>query len=294
EARRNNALLTEARLSTYVGDSARALQLAEELRRSKVLGYQAGRFVVFTPIIGGRAGLHELSAARRELADVGDHLVGRVALAARIALVAEDWPQVLELGPRVLEESRDAAINTRLRCSYSALALVKLDRLPEAEAVLTETPLDSEPCVRVRAVAAEAAGDRRLADHWFGEAVRMAPSAPHAAAEWGRAKLARGDRLGAAALFAQAHRISPRYADATVWWGEALLAEDDATGAVDKFAQAAKLAPRWGRLHLKWGEALAKLGKVEEARAKWRAAATMDLTLAERAELQALTQKRTT
>ena len=174
-----------------------------------------------------------------------------------------------------------------------SLALVKLGRLPEAEAVLTETPLDSEPCVRVRAVAAEVAGDRRLADHWFGEAIRMAPSAPHAAAEWGRAKLARGDRLGAVALFAQAHRISPRYADATVWWGEALLAGGDAQGAAAKFAEAEKLAPRWGRLHLKWGEALAKLGKAAEAQAKWRAAAGMDLTAAERAELARVSPKRT-
>lgn len=40
-------------------------------------------------------------------------------------------------------------------------------------------------------------------------------------------------------------------------------------------------------LHLKWGEALAAQGKADEARAKWRTAAGMDLTAAERAALKA-------
>ena len=64
----------------------------------------------------------------------------------------------------------------------------------------------------------------------------------------------------------------------------------DAAGRTGRYIRvtAAKLAPRWGRLHLKWGEALAKLGKADEAGAKWRAAATMDLVPADRAELAAL------
>ncbi|MDB5442942.1 MAG: hypothetical protein JWP73_1318, partial [Phenylobacterium sp.] len=43
----------------------------------------------------------------------------------------------------------------------------------------------------------------------------------------------------------------------------------------------------WGRLHLKWGEALAKLGRRDEARTQLRAAAGMDLSAADRVELDA-------
>jgi len=39
------------------------------------------------------------------------------------------------------------------------------------------------------------------------------------------------------------------------------------------------------RTQLKWSQALAAEGKAAEAQAKWRAAAGMDLTPAERAEL---------
>ena len=63
--------------------------------------------------------------------------------------------------------------------------------------------------------------------------------------------------------------------------------------AVRKFETAVTLAPRWGRLHLKWGEALARLGKMNEARAKWTAAAGMDLTPSERAELATVSRKST-
>ncbi|MDB5454233.1 MAG: hypothetical protein JWO33_2811, partial [Caulobacteraceae bacterium] len=68
-------------------------------------------------------------------------------------------------------------------------------------------------------------------------------------------------------------------------WGEALMAKGDFKGAVAKFEQASRHAPRWGRLHMKWGEALAKLGKAAEAKARFAAAAGMDLKPAERAEL---------
>ena len=77
------------------------------------------------------------------------------------------------------------------------------------------------------------------------------------------------------------------FADNHEGWGEILLARGDAAGAIAKFQEAQKTAPRWARLHLKWGEALVKLGKRDEARAQFKAAATMDLTADERAELAA-------
>jgi Flp pilus assembly protein TadD len=77
------------------------------------------------------------------------------------------------------------------------------------------------------------------------------------------------------------------YADNWQGWGEALLKKGDAAGAVARFAEAEKSAPRWARLHLKWAEALARLGRRDEARAHLKAAAAMDLTPSERAELAA-------
>ena len=53
-----------------------------------------------------------------------------------------------------------------------------------------------------------------------------------------------------------------------------------------KFAAADKDAPRWGRNHLRWGEALARLGRADQARAQWRAAA--DLSSADQAKLRRL------
>ena len=63
------------------------------------------------------------------------------------------------------------------------------------------------------------------------------------------------------------------------------MRKGDFAGAVAKFKQADKHAPRWGRNHLRWGEALAKLGEADEAKAQFAAAAGMDLSVADRAEL---------
>ena len=126
------------------------------------------------------------------------------------------------------------------------------------------------------------------ADRWYAEAVRQAPALPFAQTDWGRIRLQRGDIDGALELAADAHAKTADFADPLELWGEALLAKNDAKGAAARFSKAAQFAPRWGRLHLKWGEALAKLGKADEARAKWGAASGMDLTPTERARVTAL------
>jgi tetratricopeptide (TPR) repeat protein len=168
-----------------------------------------------------------------------------------------------------------------------AYAMARSGDLAGAKALIATTPLDSYDAVIMRGRVAELAGDHRAADHWFGEAVKMAPSIGFAPEAWAEALLARGDLPGAIAKAGQAHAKAPRLADPLEVWGEALLAEGDSRGATGKFAEAAPLAPRWGRLHIKWGEALAKLGKADEAHAQWKAAAGMDLTAAERAALSA-------
>ena len=105
--------------------------------------------------------------------------------------------------------------------------------------------------------------------------------------------LAGGDLAGAIAKFKEANKRGPRFADSLEGWGEALMAQGDLKGAVAKFSQANEYAPKWDRVHLKWGEALSGQGKTAEARAQFAQAAALDLTPAERAELQGVTRKRT-
>lgn len=279
---------------------------------AEAVGDYAGALAIFrggfaTPRAGFReniaatqlAALHEITAARRELnrfeplsaADI----LRRRGPAARVAEAARDWSMALaEWDAYVAARTQNAPgfVNHRAT-ARRAEALTRLGRTGEAAALVAATPLDCEPCVQARGAVAAALGRRAEADHWYGEAVRMAPLSPFAAEAWGRARLARGDPDGAADAFRVAAGRGPRWADPVEGEGEALLAKGDARGAATKFAAAAKLAPRWGRLHLKWGEALAKLGKADEARAKRRAVAAMDLTPAERAELAALSRERT-
>ena len=117
--------------------------------------------------------------------------------------------------------------------------------------------------------------------------MRQAPSPPLAYAEWARARLDRGDPDGAIALSKLAAAKGPHFADPLETWGEALLAKGDFAGAASRFAEADKLAPHWGANHLHWGEALARLGRREESRSQLRAAAGLDLTAGDRAELKA-------
>ena len=55
--------------------------------------------------------------------------------------------------------------------------------------------------------------------------------------------------------------------------------------ALERFEDANKYAPNWGRLHMKWGEALGYVGRRDEARAQYRIASTLDLSVADKAEL---------
>ena len=57
-----------------------------------------------------------------------------------------------------------------------AEVLLKLGRRDEAQALIARTPLDCYDCVRVRGLAAQAAGDAAAAQRWFAEA--GAPRAP--------------------------------------------------------------------------------------------------------------------
>ena len=213
------------------------------------------------------------------------------------AAIAEDWVGVLAGADRLdaaasaLPPDRRSVVQqvrSVILQPLRAEALARLGRVAEAEALIAPTPMDCDRCLTVRGVVAEAAGDRAAADRWFAEAARLTPSLPRARLVWGRARLARGDLDGAIRLFRQAEERGPRWADPLKYEGDALAAGRDWDGALSRYAAAAERAPRWGALHLAWGRALAASGNRDDALAKWRAAAAMDLSAADRAEVQRL------
>lgn len=304
----HGALAAEAR---KIGDHASALEEIElaikgaPLERAGAVGVAKANRVV------ALGGLHRISDARAMLTAYGDdagqsramladHYVEGLSIAnAQTAIAAGDWDEAYRQasGLEAMVQALPADFKRRQRYVellptmvwlHQAEALAHMGRMQEAQALAARMPSDCYPCIRARARIAAFAGQNAEADRWFAEAERQAPGFVAASTEWGEAMLRRGDLDRAIAKLKQAHRIGPKFADPLAYWGEALLAKGDAKAATAKFAEADKFAPKWGRLHLKWAQALAKLGKADDARAQLKAAAGLDLTPAERAELTAL------
>ena len=246
-------------------------------------------------------GLHQPSLARHLIADLAlpepTNGILRIAwfevFRARIQADAAnaDWSRaaadIAEARRFVAQYPDLAPYDLSYLTPMQALTEARRGDLAAARLTITPTATDCDLCQRVRGLLSARAGDLPAARSEFAAARVLAPHLPHADLDEGRMFLEQGDPGQAITRFAAANRLAPRFADTLAYWGEALLVQGDARGAARKFTDAAKLAPRWGRLHLKWGEALAKLGKTDEARAKWRAAATMDLSSADRAALKA-------
>ncbi len=279
-------------LALRSADYAEALRLAKAREGQPLLGFMnptQGSALNMARILGG---LHETGRAAALIQDYAPRdrtEINRLA-GTRLLLDVEnqDWDLLLrdaEGALALLATYPDKGVlNVRVP-TMRALALAQLGRFAEAQAQIAQTPLDCEPCVVVRGQIAELAGQPKIADHWLGQAVKMAPSLPHATEEWGRVLLVRGDEAGAIEKFKLANKRQPNFADPLQGWGEALLAQGKAKAAVAKFREADKTAPNWGRNHLLWGEALAKVGKADEARDQWSKAGRLDLTPAERARL---------
>jgi tetratricopeptide (TPR) repeat protein len=166
-----------------------------------------------------------------------------------------------------------------------AYALAKIGDFVGAQSAINATPDDCYNCVRTRGEIAALQRNWSGAAYWFADAVRQAPSVPFAYADWGAMLLAKGDCDGAIAKFKLAYQKGPHFADPLEMWGEALIAKNRSDLALAKFEEANKFAPNWGRLHLKWGEALLWSGDADGARKQFAAAAALDVTPAERAEL---------
>src|SRR5205085_781142 len=271
-------LVTEGAMASIMLDHATQLDRRLANAHGDNLGAMSSRESLVLPVAEARAAAHEgargwAEAAGFEPQRPADVLPKAVAL-WRIAWLRQDWQAILDAEP---PSSAPATLAVR------GEALVRLGRLAEAQALVATFPLDCQPCALDRAWLAEARGERALADQWFSEASRIAPSLPSGPLAWGQTLLARGVLDKAERQFQDALRRSPRAEEALEALGELRLAKDDAGAAGKHFAAALKLTPKWGRAHLKWGEALAKLGKADQARAHFAVAAGLDLTPTERA-----------
>lgn len=238
-------------------------------------------------------GAHEVSRGLRIIrADDAASEIGLTAadLAATVnPWVRANWAEAAAAMERIEAAlSADASMRMWMATQFRPIrivALARTGRLAEAEALAAAQPGGCYYCLLARGEVAAIAGRPAEADRWFAEGVRRGPSLPLGYLRWGQAKLARGDRAGAIALFQQAAEKGPRWADPLKLWGDALAAGGDHAGAMRKYRQAAQRAPRWGGLMLAWGRSLAATGRADEARAKYRAAAGLDLTAAERVEV---------
>ena len=164
--------------------------------------------------------------------------------------------------------------------------LARIGKVTEAEALLAPLELDCYPCLLARGEVAAAKGDHTGARRWVAEAARQGPSLPFAHDALGRVLAAAGDGTGAEAAFAEAVRIQPRWADPFKHHGDVVARVGQHEKAARLYEKAARHAPRWGALHIAWGQVLWRAGKHEEARARFRAAAGMDLSPADRTRLQ--------
>jgi hypothetical protein len=279
--------------ANVLGDFARAAEVAVQAYDHDTPGFSVRLFALVDPILD-HAGLAAALAraptpkdARQTVTAAADENLARLAHAFTLG----DWAGVVS-AYNALDLSQLAPGNqlsrTLMAAPLAAIAEARLGQAAQAQALIATTPLDCYRCVDARGVIASAAGDWAGADRWFAEAQRLAPSPPFAYADQAQSRLARGDVAGAVALLQTAYAKSPHYADGLELWGEALARRGDYAGAAAKYAEADRYAPQWGRNHLMWAEALAKSGKAAEARAQKDAAAGLELTAADRAELNGL------
>jgi tetratricopeptide (TPR) repeat protein len=291
--RREQTMRIGSQLAASVGDWREARARTRENLGKHFLGDgSTGNAGPSAAMAMTSAAMHDIRQAHADLAAydaVTSSDLERYRMATMDArLSAEDWAGVVAAADAVLTDQEllpDKGVHRPIPRAQKALALAHLGRMAEAQGLIGATPLDCQPCVVGRGEIAAQAGQPALADHWFGEAVKMAPSLPMASTAWGRVLLDRGQTDRAIAQLEIANTRGPHFADPLSWWGEALLRKGETRAAIKKFREADKYAPRWGRNHLLWGDALAKLGKPDKAREQWRAAAGMDLSAANRARV---------
>ena len=209
--------------------------------------------------------------------------------ATQAKLEARLSPPGRPTGP-VVDRMRAAEDLTRLTrdVPLRVQALILRSRFDEARALAATTPEDCHACVIARGEAASALKAWGEADLWFARAKTLAPSLPWAHLAEGRSRLARSDLAGAEAALKASQERAPRLAEVRYEQGLLALRRDDSAAAVRAFKAAAERAPQWGRLHKVWGEAKAGRGRSDAARSLWTKALGMDLSPADRVQVERL------
>ena len=220
---------------------------------------------------------HPIDPEYRRFADI---LLGRFRTAANEGAAA----QVFFEKPGV----RKAILERRVDIPERALVAAALGDFTTARALIAATPPDCTDCERTRANIETLARNWDGAAHWFAVAAAQAPDYPYTWSDWGAMLLRKGDTDGAIAKLALAHAKGPHFADPLEMWGEALIAKNRSDLALAKFEEANKYAPSWGRLHLEWGKALVWSGDRAAARNQSDIASRLDLSAAERRQLDVL------
>jgi tetratricopeptide (TPR) repeat protein len=207
-----------------------------------------------------------------------------------VAYAQQDWKRATELGDRIAPVVVAAVASDRGYQPYVGARLeyarAMSGDIATAEVNLAKLRFACDPCLRARARIAALKHDWSTAGHLFAVVSARSPHIPFTDEEWGRVLLAKGDIAAAAAKFESAHKKGPRYADPLEGWGEALMLQNRSDLALAKFEEANKYAPNWGRLHLKWGEALTYAGNAAAAKKQFALAATLFMTLSDKAELR--------
>src|SRR5690606_38922878 len=125
---------------------------------------------------------------------------------------ATERDRLIEVLAAVDDYERDPTQSDPTAVTRTALAnaYARLGQIAEARSVIAPTALDCAPCVRARGLVEAYAGNGRGADHWLGQAVRIAPSLPAAHRDWAEAYLARRDPARAIDQARQAVQKGPR------------------------------------------------------------------------------------
>lgn len=290
-------LVAERLTSDLTGDRQGAIRALAGDQAFDALAIRAEQMALNHDVAGAKALLANGAQGTSDAQRLPYVLYGDLLLPDYAQAVALDrWAEALASIEATDSAAASAAAKTpimnvvraRQLAPRRAVALARLDRHAEAEAIARQLPTDCYRCLIARAEVAELLGNRGLADRWFEAAVRNGPSLPFAHQSWGMARAARGELDRASAAFAAAIRLGPGWSDPHKSQGDLLARQGEFEEAILRYRTAARLSPRWGALHLEWGRALLQSGEKEEGRAKLRAAAGMDLAPLDRARLRRL------
>lgn len=287
---KTNRLESEMDEAELIGDFRRVLDLNAQLE-----GEGAGSQTIYVAAV--LALMRDVSASKRMLsqfrADAFTDLRRFSYWHAKSlqAKAIEDWSSEARYAEKAMRvtERLDRFARRLIAIQYNTIwagALARAGNLLAADALLRDLPSDCYPCARGNGMVADVKGDHAAADRWFAHAVRLGPRLPSAYQEWGDAKLRRKDAGGALLLFERSLAFGPEFPDALKGKANALARLGRDEEAERAYQDTADRAPRWGALQIDWGLALWRLNRREEARAKFRAAAGMDLGVADRARLK--------